>query len=403
MDKKRSDGICIYFSHEVFPIKGGISRVSSLLAVFFKKKGFRVYFLSTTRRHKSFPAVENQYCIEANSGDKFLSFLREKEIKFFIDQSGGVPKFPYPRPPREVVFVSVLHFRPFFYSENVLEEKLRTIPIVGAIPFRKNFCKNQILKKIFSLILKFRLRHLYGNAIRQSDRFILLSDSYKDELKDILKRSHLPKNVHVIPNPCTLTSNLVAPIDKDKEIVWCGRIEYPFKRPDLLLQIWKRLQPLFPDWRVRFVGEGSYLTELKRLAHTLGAERVYFEGFCDPAPFYRKAAILCMTSLSEGFPMVLLEASACAVVPVLFNSFSSASDIISNNENGVLIEPLNLTEYTKIMEKLMSDDAFRTKVANNAQENAERFSLPKIGERWIDMFETICQEKHMNGSGALCK
>lgn len=393
MREKRSGGICIYFSHEVYPVKGGISRVTSLLADFFEKKGFRVYFLSSRKIYGDFSAPANQYFINPRDGDRFLSFLKEKEIKFFIDQSAGVPKFPYPLPPKEIVFISVLHFRPYFYSEDVLAEKMKSNSLLKRIPFKKMFYDNSFLKKVFSIVLKFRLRRLYGESVRHSDRFLLLSDSYKEELKNLLKEKELPKSVHVITNPCSFAGKSVNLGNKEKEIIWVGRVEYAFKRPDLLLKIWQKIQDAFPDWRVRFIGDGSYLSELKNLAFSLKVKRVYFEGFRDPVTFYQKASILCMTSLSEGVPMVLMEASVYGCVPVLFNSFSSASDIIKNDENGFLIRPFSLTDYADSLKKLMSSEDYRSKIAASAEKNANRFSLLEIGGKWIDMFESVCREK----------
>lgn len=46
-----------------------------------------------------------------------------------------------------------------------------------------------------------------------------------------------------------------------------------------------------------------------------------------------------MTSIYEGFPMTLLECQSFGVVPLLYNSFSAAVDIIDDGINGYLISP----------------------------------------------------------------
>lgn len=51
------------------------------------------------------------------------------------------------------------------------------------------------------------------------------------------------------------------------------------------------------------------------------------------------ASILCMTSTIEGLPMVLLEVMAAGCVPIVYGSFAAAEDVITNGENGYVVEP----------------------------------------------------------------
>lgn len=124
-------------------------------------------------------------------------------------------------------------------------------------------------------------------------------------------------------------------------------------------------------------------------AGTLGLERVSFEGFCAPAPYYRDAAIFCMTSAFEGFPMVLLEAAAFGCVPVAFDSYAAVRDIIDDGENGVLVSAFDLDAYTETLAQLMRDDALRERLALAARGRVAEFSPDKIAARWEALFAEI--------------
>lgn len=153
------------------------------------------------------------------------------------------------------------------------------------------------------------------------------------------------------------------------------------------MKIWVRLEARFPDWRLRIVGDGPDAGKLKALAGTLRLERASFEGFRDPAPFYRDAAILCMTSAFEGFSMVLLEAAAFGCVLAAFDSYASVTDVIAHGENGILVPAFDCGRYADELARTMSDSSLRERLALAARERVADFSADKIAARWEALFE----------------
>ena len=387
--------ICFYNASEILPGKGGIERVTSLLTNFFGKEGHRVLFLAKTRRYPDCPPPENQYFLPLRERDKFPKFLETHGVKILINQDGAVP-FPYPNPPREIIFITALHFSPFYYSSESPFQKFSALPLLRNIPesLRKIVFKNPLLLPVFLKVLELHLGKIYRKTVPDCDRFVLLSDGYKNELRELMQFKTLPRNVCVIPNPVTFSPETASETHKKrKELLWCGRVVFSQKRPDLLLRVWAKLQAAFPAWSLRFVGDGDYLPALKELAGKLGLERVHFEGFQNPDPYYRDASIFCMTSAFEGFPMVLLEAAAFGCVPVAFDSFAAVRDIIDDGENGALVPAFDLDAYAETLARLMRNDALRERLAKNAVLHSTDFSLEKTGVRWLSLFEEISQEK----------
>ena len=136
----------------------------------------------------------------------------------------------------------------------------------------------------------------------------------------------------------------------------------------------------------------SGATAAARLAaaglRVLVLERVRFEGFQNPEPYYRDASIFCMTSAYEGLPMVLIEAASFGCVPVAFESFAAVRDIISAGENGCLVPAFDLDAYAETLARLMSDDALRERLA----QIPEKFSPEKIGAQWEALFREIATQ-----------
>ena len=156
-----------------------------------------------------------------------------------------------------------------------------------------------------------------------------------------------------------------------------------------MLEIWRRLFKAFPDWCLTIVGGGAALDSAKRMAKKMGLDRVSFEGFQDPRPYYERAAIFCMTSAWETFGLVLVEAMNYGCVPVAFNSYAAAADIIDDGENGILVPPMDCEKYANALAALMHDSALRERMAEAAQEKSLTFSINNTIDRWENLFTEI--------------
>lgn len=121
-------------------------------------------------------------------------------------------------------------------------------------------------------------------------------------------------------------------------------------------------------------------------------QNVVLEGFqTDTTQFYDSASILCMTSIFEGWGLVLVEAMSRGCIPIAFQSFKSVTEIIDNNENGILISPFNQNEYIDNLKSLMNDKAKRNRMSINAIEKSKKFSIENIGAKWEKLFTSIIQ------------
>jgi glycosyltransferase involved in cell wall biosynthesis len=122
-----------------------------------------------------------------------------------------------------------------------------------------------------------------------------------------------------------------------KKILFVGRLEQE-KNPCLALRAFAAAAA---DACLIFVGEGSELSLLQKLAKQLRVEnRVFFEGFTDPAPYYKLADLMLAPSRYEGYGLAIVEALA-AGTPVL------ATDVGIAREAGALIS--EATKFPKAL------------------------------------------------------
>ena len=395
--------ILFLYSGEILPERGGVQRVTSVLADEFARRGNGVFYLSLPAKTSGNALSERQFFLPKNdfAAEKnrtfFLDFLKDKKIDVVINQGGNGNEcsgLAYAAKDVGVPVVSVCHCGLIDSAKNyrAIHEtawKRRglgwLLPLTDWAP----------VKKLLLALYKRKYQAHYRELCAKSDRVVLLSESFKKELAFYFDGERCPENVVAIPNPCSFPPPATTPnpAEKRKELLFCGRIDFSQKRVDLMLEIWRRLFKAFPDWSLTIVGGGAALDSAKRMAEKMNLERVGFEGFQDPRPYYERAAVFCMTSAWETFGLVLVEAMNYGCVPVAFNSYAAAADIIDDGENGILVPPMNCGKYTETLARLMSDDALRERLAAKAREKAKRFSAEQISELWLRTIKTILDNR----------
>ncbi len=114
----------------------------------------------------------------------------------------------------------------------------------------------------------------------------------------------------------------------NRRVLVVARLE-PEKNVALAIRAFKEVAP--PDACLIILGEGSEYTMLERLVTKLVLDpQVFFEGFKDPAPYYKLADVVLVPSVYEGYGQVIIEALA-AHKPVL------ATDVGIAKQSGALI------------------------------------------------------------------
>ena len=78
-----------------------------------------------------------------------------------------------------------------------------------------------------------------------------------------------------------------------------------------------------------------------------------------------------------------------ACVPVVFDAFDAAKDVIRHGENGILVPEGNLEKFADELSRLMSDSILRERLARNAEEDINRFSVENVCARYIELFTML--------------
>ncbi|WP_418386088.1 glycosyltransferase, partial [Akkermansia sp.] len=177
------------------------------------------------------------------------------------------------------------------------------------------------------------------------------------------------------------------PQEKEQRVLFVGRLDNSVKGVDRLLRIWARAGKSLPDWHLDIVGDGPDAAALKELAERLRLSNVSFEGFRNPAPYYRRASIFCMTSTFEGFGLVLPEAMQHGCVPMAFNSYAAVRDLVIPGKTGILAPPFDEEEYARQLLRLMQDAPLRSAMAQAGPQHAALFSPANVVREWNSLLQ----------------
>lgn len=225
-------------------------------------------------------------------------------------------------------------------------------------------------------------KHSYGNI----DYFTLLTPGLAGEVGEMMRGTRT--KVVYIPNFLDRYPEEPDFAAREKTVFAAGRLNF-VKRFDKLIRIFAAVHEKMPDWKLRIAGEGEERPALERLIKELGAQDyVTLCGAMDAAGVEHEmctAGIYAMTSASEGFSFVVLEAQSCYLPPVAFDVRVGPPFLISDGTDGFLVPDNDDAAYARRLEQLMCDDELRRAMGKAARTRSLDFSGEKIAQLWYEI------------------
>jgi glycosyltransferase involved in cell wall biosynthesis len=131
---------------------------------------------------------------------------------------------------------------------------------------------------------------------------------------------------------------------------------YPGKGHEYLIKAMPMILKAYPAAKLRIIGTGVLLAEMKALALSLNLDSsVEFKGFVDNLySELNKLDIFVLPSLSEGFPLCIMEAMAMGI-PVAATPVGGIPELIVHEKTGVLFDTRNPDSLAETVIKLLAD------------------------------------------------
>jgi len=252
-------------------------------------------------------------------------------------------------------------------------------------------------KKTFSKLGLYRL--LDQRLLRRQDAVVLVNEEMK-MLPAI--RSLPPRTVFFIPNGIALDSsqaNADDPIARQLRdfhgagsilIGGVGRLS-PEKNFGALIEALAQLPSGLRHVKVALLGTGPQEAELRALIAARGlTDRAWLAGYVANARSYlQELDILAIPSLTEGLPMILLEAMA-AQVPIVATAVGAIPNTLAGC--GSLVPTGDIAALASAIATIAADlPAAREKAAGARQRVHEHYSATTMATRYLDVYKAVQQ------------
>lgn len=364
----------IVFNTDQIYLHGGIERVMATKANYFANLPNTEVFIVTTQQGKNNPCYEFDQRIQLV--DLAINYNRNKSY-FSIEN----------------IKKAIVHFR----KQKRLFQSIKPDVIISPnfnfdhywLPFIKGnatLIKERHGSRYFenlarngaSILRKIRFR--FSDWIdAHYDHIVVLNQDEKEFVYS--------GNAVIIPNPIG-ESSLIADMSQ-KRVIAAGRIS-PVKAFDQLIEAWRIIIEKFPDWQLHIYGE-DYLGTKKQLEekiyeYKLESVIVFCGSVADIPRVMCDYSIYAMSSQTECFPMVLLEAFSVGLPIVSYDCQTGPRNIIENNKEGFLVEDKNVHELAQHLMILMNDINLRKEFSVNSKFKLTHFETQTVMKQWLTLF-----------------
>ena len=239
-----------------------------------------------------------------------------------------------------------------------------------------------------------RARWVSRWVYRRVERIIAVSTPIRRRL--IERDGVHPDLTAVIPNAVVSASKPPAdaplPVElRGRPLVGVVARLQPEKGVANFLRAAARVAPQFPEAHFIVAGDGPLRQELAALAEDLGLrERVHFLGFrSDASALIKSLNVLVVPSVTEGSPLVTLEAMA-AGVPVVASAVGGIPDQIRHDKEGLLIPPGDTDAFGDALIALLRDPDRARRLGEAGRRRAtSRFSHATMVRQIEDVYRDV--------------
>lgn len=225
-------------------------------------------------------------------------------------------------------------------------------------------------------------------AFRNLDYLVVLSQGSGENYGKWLEENRKIRLVE-IPNILEAVPAESAPLQGNR-LVAVGRL-HPVKDFGTLLEVFARVRKQVPDATLALLGDGEERETLVARAEELGiGDAVEFKGMLSKERVTEemlRSDVYVMTSLTECFPMVLLEAESCGLPLVSFDVPVGPRRILEDGVNGALIPDREIDRMADAIAELLQNREKLAAFGRASKEKSYQYTAEKIMPLWDALFE----------------
>ena len=387
--------IAFLFYCPIVPHIGGVQRVTDVLAKEFERRGHNVIFICTESQNRDdvYPYYSaKQIYLDSNKNDEeftadYCKILQTNDINVVISQEARSDSLLLlENTPICVKRISVVHINPYAIigNERRIKRAIRSRRLVT------NLAKYLVMlfPHIARQYYRFKENKFYRRILGVSDKLVFLSPSFVELLKENIPNISNRKLV-TIGNPNTFVPKHEVGT-KENLIICVARLSEVQKNVRDFILVWQQLYKYNPMWKAVIVGDGPDRGMLESFAKKKGVRNLSFVGRVENVGnYYQRAKFVCLTSIYEGWGMVLTEGMSYGCVPCVYGSYGAAFDIVDDGVNGIISTPFRPKEMADRIQTLINDESRLVQMSSSAIEKVKDFNADKVADKWDALFGSL--------------
>lgn len=387
--------IAFLFYCPIVPHIGGVQRVTDVLAKEFERRGHNVIFICTESRNRddAYPYYSaKQIYLDSNKNDEeftadYCKILQTNDINVVISQEARTNSLLLlENTPICVKRISVVHINPYA----IIRNELRIKRAIRSRRLVTNVAKYLVMffPHIARQYYRFKENKFYRRILGVSDKLVFLSPSFVELLKENIPDISSRK-LAAIGNPNTFVPKHEVGT-KENLIICVARLSEVQKNIRDFILVWQQLYKDNPKWKAIIVGDGPDREMLESFTKKKGVRNLSFVGRVENVGnYYQRAKFVCMTSIYEGWGMVLTEGMSYGCVPCVYGSYGAAFDIVDDGVNGIISTPFRPKEMADRIQTLINDESRLVQMSSSAIEKVKDFNADKVADKWDALFGSL--------------
>ncbi len=216
--------------------------------------------------------------------------------------------------------------------------------------------------------------------MRTPDKYIFLC---KNTLKNIV--NHYPKYEKISTyalNPVRFKARLNLQ-DNNNQLIYVGRFMYQ-KNVMFLLRAMLELKEMGDKFVLHMYGDGPYLKEMQEFINVNKLEDyiIIHDSTLEIEKAYQNKDLLLLSSLYEGFPLVMLEANSQSVPVVSTNWSQAIYEMIDDGVNGYIVKEYDEKKYALTVHNALKDREKLKELKQNAYDSSKKYSIENVAKYW---------------------
>lgn len=216
--------------------------------------------------------------------------------------------------------------------------------------------------------------------MRKPDKWIFLC---KSTLSDILRKKKKYKEYATYAlNPVRFTPYL----DENyynNEFIFVGRFMNQ-KNPLLLLKSMKELKDMGDKFVLHMYGDGPFKSEMEEYisSNDLGEYILLHDSTKDILREYKNKDMMLVSSIYEGFSLVMLEANSQSLPIISTNWGDAVYEMVENGKNGYVVDSFEPLDFAKQVHEVIKNKEHILDMKRCSFEMSKKYTLDNTAKYW---------------------